>query len=175
VGWFRKKAQTGPLLADAGPAASQGAQNELPGLLPEDRARLSAEGASADDIAWMNAWLREAPERTLEDLTQQEDRLVAVLRGYRELMEEIEKSNTPGLEPWDRLNAARDMATASLAQIDRDVLKRGLAEISANDKMKPAHKNIMLGLMRTALEFRPRLSFQALPSAPQSLPTASPR
>jgi hypothetical protein len=154
VGWFSKKAQTGPLLADAGPAASQGAQNELLGLLPDDRARLSAEGASAGDIAWIDAWLRDAPERTLQGLTQQEDRLVVVLRGYREFMAEFEKSNA---ESWDRLNAARDMVTASLAQIDRDVLERGFAEISANDKMKPAHKNILLGLIRTALECKPGL------------------
>lgn len=144
------------------------AQNKLPGLLPEDRKRLGAEGASSDEIAWVDAWLLDAPERTLEALTQQEDRLVAVLRGYRELAEEITKPNTPGPESWKRLSAAHEMATATLAQIDRGVLERGFAEISTNDKIKPAHKNIMLGLIRMALERRAR------PSARSRLISVSP-
>lgn len=144
-----------PSLADEGGAPtspSGGAQHGLSRLSPEDRERLSAEGASADEVGWIDAWLEGRPGRTLEDLTQQEERLVSVLRSYRDLMEEITKSKTPGSEPEERLKEARKTAIATLVQIDREVLAHGFKDISADEKMKLNYKNVLLGLMNEALQ-----------------------
>ncbi|HKX19527.1 MAG TPA: hypothetical protein VJT33_16110 [bacterium] len=124
------------------------------GLSPEDRARLRAEGTPADEVAWIDNWLREKRGRTLEDLAEEEAALIAVLRSYRGLVEELSNSRTPVSMWQDRLKAARETATASLAQIDRAVLVRGFAEISASDTVKLFHNNISLGLIRTALAGR---------------------
>lgn len=155
MGWFAKRTQARPLLAAEEPAptlTSQEKEQEPSGLSPEDRARLTAEGTPADEVTWIDTWLRDQPGRTLEDLAQQEARFVAVLRSYRALIDEVTNSSTPGSVPPDRLKEARETTTASLAQIDRAVLMRGFAEISANATMNLAYKNVSLGLIRTALE-----------------------
>jgi hypothetical protein len=96
--------------------------------------------------------LSDRPGSTLENLAQQEARLVAALRSYRVVMEQTANSRALGLEPEERLREARATATAELAQIDRAVLARGFAEISADASMRVAYKNVSLGLIRTALE-----------------------
>lgn len=157
MGWFGKKAQASPpsVAKEAAPLPpSHGTKEEPSGLSREDRVRLSVEGTPADELAWIDAWLREKPGRTLEDLEQQEAQFVAVLRSYRALIEEMTGSSTPGWVPQGRLKAVRESATVSLAQIDQAVLTRGFAEISANETMKPVYKNLSLGLIRTALEAR---------------------
>ena len=161
MGWFAKRAQARPPLAAEEPApapTSNETQRESSGLSPEDRARLSGEGTPTDEVAWIDAWLRDQPGRTLEDLAQQEARFVAVLRSYRTLMDEITNSGTTGSIPPDRLKEARETATASLAHIDQAVLMRGFAEISANETMQPVYKNLSLGLIKTVLEGRARSS-----------------
>jgi len=146
-----------PSLADKGgaptsPSGSAPGLSGLSGLLPEDRDRLIAEGASADEVGWIDAWLRGRPGRTLDDLTQQEDRLVSVLGSYRHLREEITHSKTPGSELAERLNEARKTAIATLAQIDRDVLAHGFTDISAGGKMDLTYKNVLLGVISEALQ-----------------------
>lgn len=143
-----------PSLPDKGgaPTSPSRSAHGLSGLSPEDRERLSAEGALADEVGWIDAWLRGRPGRTLDDLTQQEDRLVSALRSYRHLGEEITQSKTPGSEPAERLNEARKTAIATLAQIDRDVLAHGFTEISAGEKMNLNYKNVLLGLISEALQ-----------------------
>ena len=143
-----------PSLADSGGTLTSpsGSAPGLSGLSPEDRERLSAEGVSADEVGWIDAWLRGRPGRTLDDLTQQEDRLVSVLGSYRHLREEITHSKTPGSELAERLNEARKTAIATLAQIDRDVLAHGFTDISAGGKMDLTYKNILLGLISEALQ-----------------------
>jgi hypothetical protein len=148
VGWFRKTRPLEHLQVDQDPDDSP---PESSGLSPEDRASLMTEGASTDELGWIDAWLRNSPGRTLEDLRQEEDRLIAGLRRYVHLFDDIGKSKLFGLEQDKRLREERKMTTAALSKVDRDVLVRGLREISASERMTLAHKNIQIGLIRTAL------------------------
>ena len=159
MGWFGKRIQPTPPVAarEPAPPASHKKEQEPSGLSPEDRARLGADGTPADEIAWIDTWLREQPGRTLDDLAQQETQLVTVLRSYRALMEEMTNSRAPGSVPPHRLKEVRESTTASLAQIDRAVLMRGFAEISANETMQPIYKSLSLGLIKTALSGRTRI------------------
>jgi len=154
MGLFGKKDQARPSPTDGSTtrAVPHRAAPDSSRLSPEDRARLTAEGTPADEIAWIDTWLSDTPGSTLEDLARQEAQLVAALRSYRTVMEEAASSKGSGLEPDERLREARATATAELAQIDRAVLARGFAEISANGSMRVAYKNVSLGLIRTALE-----------------------
>lgn len=148
VGWFRKMkpVELVQVDEDLGPPPP-----EPSGLSLEDRASLMTEGASTDELGWIDAWLRNRPGRTLEDLRQEEDRLLAELRRYVDLFDHIGKSTLLGLERDERLREGRKTTTAALSKVDRDVLARGLREISASERMTSAHKNIEIGLIRTAL------------------------
>lgn len=125
-------------------------------LSPEDHACLTDEGASDDEIGWIDAWLRARPGRTLEVLKEQEDRLVTQLRLYRDLLDERVKSGPVGAEPGQQVREGRKTVIAALSQIDRDVLSHGLQEVSAAEKMSPTDKTIVVGLIREALASRRR-------------------
>lgn len=131
---------------------SDDAPPAMSGLLPGDRTRLTAEGAPADEIDWIDTWLRARPGRSLEALTEQESRLLAELRRYLDVIDDTFSCTTFGAEQEKRLIETRKTTITMMSQIDRDVLVHGLEAVAATRHMRPAYKNIATGLIRIALQ-----------------------